>query len=441
MFRPLTTTQKWVDGIIALFCLLLGLGFTALIGQPTLAYVVLLGMAVSLALHRASPGLALTLAWLTAVVQMLGMVSPQVSNIAILVVLYSTASLGSPRVRWLGLVSALGGGIIAAAYTSLLIIGAATTPGAGGLVSVLFDPDQQAQYTFTTAVGSAAGIFVLTLSWVLGLLARTGREARAAGYERYVAQQLNVQTQQEVIVEQERNRIARDMHDVVAHSLAVVIAQADGARYARASDPTVVDRSLETISSTAREALGDVRVLLAELRHRQTDGPQPMIADIPHLVEQMRSAGLDVRLESVGTPVSVVTGHQIAVYRIAQEGLTNALRHGAPGTPVSVRFDWRANGVLLNIQNAVTVPTAPAGRDDIRTGSVATVSGHIAPPTSPTSPTAPRAMPSVGHGVPGMRERATLAGGRLDAREVAPGVYQVTAFIPAAAHTPSNGTR
>jgi len=86
----------------------------------------------------------------------------------------------------------------------------------------------------------------------------------------------------------------------------------------------------------------------------------------------------------------------------------------------------------------VTVPTTPAGRDDIRTGSVATVTGHIAPPTSPT---APRAMPSVGHGVPGMRERATLAGGRLDAREVAPGVFQVTAFIPAAAHTPSNGIR
>ncbi|WP_316313707.1 sensor histidine kinase, partial [Clavibacter michiganensis] len=136
---------------------------------------------------------------------------------------------------------------------------------------------------------------------------------------------------QDVVVEQERNRIARDMHDVVAHSLAVVIAQADGARYARLVDPEAADEALRTISTTARQALGDVRILLAQLRHSEDDAPQPELKELSDLIDQMRSTGLTIEFVETGQPGEFGTGQQLAVYRIVQEALTNVLRHGDVG--------------------------------------------------------------------------------------------------------------
>jgi signal transduction histidine kinase len=187
------------------------------------------------------------------------------------------------------------------------------------------------------------------------------------------------------------------MHDVVAHSLAVVVAQADGARYAAASDPAVATAALATIGSTARSALADVRLLLGQLRHRQGDGPQPTLADLEELYAQVRAAGVRLRVDvdpaPPGEPPAAV---QLAVYRILQEALTNALRHGAPGGPVDVRLAWLADRVDVGVRN----PLPPGPR-----------------------------TPKAGHGLIGMRERAQLAGGRLDAADE-DGAFAVTAVIP-----------
>jgi signal transduction histidine kinase len=202
----------------------------------------------------------------------------------------------------------------------------------------------------------------------------------------------------ETVAEQERVRIARDMHDVVAHSLAVVIAQADGARYAAAADPAVASEALATISSTARSALADVRLLLGQLRHREGDGPQPTLADLEELYAQVRTAGVQLQVDidpaPQGDPPAAV---QLAVYRILQEALTNALRHGAPDGPVEVRLAWLADGVHVEVRN----PTDPGT-------------------PKPTSP---------GHGLIGMRERAQLAGGRLHTGDET-GVFTVQAHLP-----------
>jgi signal transduction histidine kinase len=239
----------------------------------------------------------------------------------------------------------------------------------------------------------------LCLPWTVGLLSRAIRRGRDS-------RQGRLQAERDVVVEQERNRIARDMHDVVAHSLAVVIAQADGARYLQDDDPRAVSVALKTIASTAREALSDVRVLLAELRDGLDDGPQPLLDDLDRLFDQLRNAGLAVRREDEGSPVALPTGQQLGVYRIAQEALTNALRHGDPSKGALLRFQWTDDALTLTV-------TSSLAADDSR--AVAGSSSEIAG--------------ARGHGLTGMRERALIAGGTI-AVSSEDGLWTVTARLP-----------
>jgi signal transduction histidine kinase len=381
MFRPLTPAQLAVDVSVAVVCLLLR---TAL-GYPSLAMVVVVVlMAAALAVRRLAPPLALAVAWLGALVQLSALLNPDVSNVAILAVLYATARYGGTTTKWLGLISAGIGSAVAALYvlaSGFFVSGALALPAQPAEVVKI------AQY-FTAGFFSA--LAVLGLSWTLGLLAKTWRTARDSRRDQ-------VKAERAVVVEQERNRIARDMHDVVAHSLAVVIAQADGARYASAKHPDAVDEALTTISSTAREALADVRLLLGQLRHNQEAGPQPALADLTRLFDQLRASGLTVMVETSGKPATLPSSRQLAVYRIVQEALTNALRHGDTGQPAVVRLHWGEDAVELTISNVLAAASA--------------VPQHA------------------GHGIAGMRERALLVGGTLTA-EASDGRFIVRAVIP-----------
>jgi signal transduction histidine kinase len=293
---------------------------------------------------------------------------PLFADVAIFAVLYTAAAYGTRRTFWAGFASALVGAIVITVYLFLV------PEFAGGRLTM-----QSLPLALAVLVAAA---FALLLSWTVGALVRTALRAR----ENKAAAE---KAETEAAVEQERVRIARDMHDVVAHSLAVVIAQADGARYAAASDPAVATQALGTISTAARGALADVRLLLTQLRHSQGDGPQPTLADLEGLYAQMRAAGVDLRVEVDPAPQDEPPAAvQLAVYRILQEALTNALRHG-DGGPVSVRLAWlrpdQARGrreVSLEVRNRLR-----AG-DDPRT---------------------------TGHGLIGMGERASLVGGILNA--------------------------
>ena len=209
-----------------------------------------------------------------------------------------------------------------------------------------------------------ASIAVLVLAWTTGLLVRSVRDTREIRRREEIANRERELVEYRYVVEQERNRIARDMHDVVAHSLAVVIAQADGARYAARTDPEAAIGGLGTIAGVARGALGDVRLLLAELRHAGSDVPQPVLDDLGELLEQVRAAGLDVRFTESGAPLQLGTGNQIAVYRIVQEGLTNALRHGDAAQPVELEFAWDETGVDVTLvqRDASGCPAARVAR-------------------------------------------------------------------------------
>ncbi|MFB8145885.1 sensor histidine kinase [Microbacterium sp. NPDC056003] len=403
MFRSLKPYQLLVDvvvaGLFAAIALPLEIQYTDPLNGFSFgllsAVVMTLLLAAALAVRRLSPGIALGVAWLAAIAQMSFGRPPGVADVAIFAVLYATAAYGTQRVFWLGFASSFLGAVVITVY---LAIGPYFGSGSGVTWSTI---------PIALAVLVAAG-FALLLSWTVGALVRTSLRAR----ENRRAQE---RAEAEAVVEQERVRIARDMHDVVAHSLAVVIAQADGALYAiasaastageagvsRPSDPSVATATLATISTTARTALADVRLLLTQLRHSQADGPQPTLADLEALYAQVRAAGVDLRVDVDPAPSGEPpTGVQLAVYRILQEALTNALRHGDGGT-VDVRLAWHPARVELEVGNGVAEPAAP---------------------------------PAAGHGVIGMRERAQLVGGSLAA--TAEGArFVVRASLPIGAAT------
>lgn len=325
-----------------------------------------IGMAAAVVLLRRRPAVALAVAWATAIAQMALGLPPLPVDLAVFAVLFAAGGSADRRLRGAGLASALVGPLVATVY--LVLPAWLSEPSTSILVSalVLF-----------------AGVVSFLLSWTLGLLVALVRRTR--------------QERQAALIEQERGRIAREMHDVVAHSLAVVIAQADGARYAAAADPDRAIASLETVAAVAREALGDVRVMLAGLRDGQPDGPQPTIADLGGLLAQVRTAGLAVEFEAAAVADGLPPGLQLAVHRIVQESLTNALRHGSRATPSRVRLRGSVDGLEIVVES----------------------------PIEPSRP--PTGLP--GHGITGMRERARLAGGTLDAAAVGD-AFVVRARLP-----------
>ena len=379
MLRPLRRYQVVTDLVLAGAFGLLALAVELTVGTTVVddvgATLTTLAFTAAVALRRLQPGAALTAAWVGAIVQMAFDRVPSPVDIAIFAVLYTTAAYGSRRVFWFGFGSSIVGAVVASFY---LVV----RRGSGAL---------DAEHLFALGAALLATAFALLLAWVTGALVRTA--LRAAAHSR--AQQAAVAA---TIAEQERVRIARDMHDVVAHSLAVVIAQADGARYATAAGPQTATDALLTISSTARAALSDVRLLLTQLRHSPAEGPQPTLADVETLYAQVRAAGLELSIDvdpaPPGEPPAAV---QLAVYRILQEALTNALRHGADRR-VAVTLSWWADRVDLSVRNARVMASG--------------------------SPAAPGS-----HGLIGMRERAQLVGGRLSAQAEG-GDFVVRASLP-----------
>jgi signal transduction histidine kinase len=245
-----------------------------------------------------------------------------------------------------------------------------------------------------------------------GLLLALYQERGNLFRARELAQSSLKETEIDLIVEQERTRIARDLHDVLAHSLAVIAAQADGTRYLSKDQPKAVLNVLDTIARSARSALVDAQRVIEGVRDDGTVTPQPRLSDIPALIDGMQRGSLKIHPSESGTPVELSTGQEMAVFRIVQECLTNALKHGGRGTDVRLHFDWSGPGLTLHVASAV----APAGQED------------AANPAGQEDAANP-AIPRVGRGLPGMRERAHLAGGWLTAGPDGEH-FRVTVFIP-----------
>jgi len=205
----------------------------------------------------------------------------------------------------------------------------------------------------------------------------------------------------------ERARIARELHDVVAHNLTVMVALSDGAGYVLRDDPGEAERALKTASRTGREALAEMRRLLGVLRDQDGDattarGPQPGVPEIDTVVEQVRAAGLPVSYRVSAQARGLPEGIQLALYRIVQEALTNTLKHGGPTATAEVELTTTSAEVRLSVIDTGTAP-APAS---------AAVNGHG------------------GAGLRGMRERAALYSGVVEAGPRPQGGWLVAARLP-----------
>ena len=276
---------------------------------------------------------------------------------------------------------------------------------AAGLVGAVLAALRYWGYGVTFSVVPVAGAIGVSVvaAWALGNLRRARVQQLAALEER--AQLLELERDQEMrlAATTERARIARELHDVVAHSLSVVIAQADGGRYAGKADPAAATDALEAIAATGRQALTDMRSLLGVLREGGGEeyAPQPDVAAIPALVDDVRASGLDVDLIVEGEPHALAAGPQLAAYRIVQESLTNVLKHAGPASRAWVRLQWRPDALELSVL------------DDGRGASAAMVDSD-----------------GNGQGLRGMRERAQLHRGRLDAGPRHGGGFGVHATLP-----------
>lgn len=265
---------------------------------------------------------------------------------------------------------------------------------------VTWDDAPPARRTVAPMIWVAWGAAAIALA-LAGLLAvHLQRERRrSAGLARDHAVQGAAAT--ELAASNERARIAREMHDVVAHTLSVVVAQADGGRFAGRTHPEAALASLDTIADVSRSALTEMRALLGVLREGDATaamGPQPSLADIPALVAQMREGGLEVSYVTTGTPRPLPIGAGLAAYRIVQEALTNVLKHAGPRASAFVQMRWE--------DDALVITTSDDGRGAAARGDGA------------------------GLGIPGMAERATVFGGTLSAGPKAGGGFLVRARLP-----------
>ena len=259
---------------------------------------------------------------------------------------------------------------------------------------------------------------VVLASWFAGQWGRSRRLAIESLHQRAEALEREREQGRARIAEEERNRLAREMHDIVAHSLSVIVVQADGAGYLAGADElgdaearlAQVTKAIETIRGTARTALGETRRLVGVLRQDGDEtelAPAATLDQIADLVAPLQQAAFPAQFSLTGSPDAhepLSAGAEMALYRVAQESLTNVMKHAGPGASVHVVLDHAPQGVTLVVRDT--------GR-----GAAASVDGQYGD--------------GLGHGLVGMRERMAAWDGRLDAGTRLDGGFEVRASIPA----------
>jgi signal transduction histidine kinase len=369
-----------VSGVVAF------VGLASAVSQPGgwAATGVGLGMAVALLFRRTHPSAVTVVVAALALVQVIARWGPLAFDVAVLIALYSVVKYGR-RLR---------DGVLAGAVAAVgVLLAAAQTPGVVmWWVTALW-------YTLVTGA-----------VWLVALNVRTRRlyvlslEERAATLER------EREAESRAAVAEERTRIARELHDVVAHSMAVMIVQADGARFMLDRDPEQARAAVKVVADTGRSALEEMRRLVGVLRDAGPAGADVVAADpehrrlalaeLPDLLARFRDAGLRVRDAVTGEPPTLPPGLELTVYRVVQEALTNALKHAGVGATVDVRMTYSADAIEVRVV------------DD----------GRGRPVVSPGPPG--------GHGLLGMRERVTVYDGSLTAGPRPAGGWQVRVRLP-----------
>ncbi|MFC9702104.1 sensor histidine kinase [Streptomyces sp. NPDC056943] len=358
------------------------------VGQPVAYGVVAALFSLVVALRRRAPEKMLLLTVGLGIVQLAFGLTPFMADFAMLVIIFTVAAHDGPR--WASRLALVGG--LSASTLSQLRWNTENL-------------DSAAAKIFFTVIMTVP----FALAWVLGDSLRTRRAYFAQLEERASRLEQEREAQAKVAVAAERARIARELHDVVAHNVSVMVVQADGAAYVMDSSPDTAKQALETISTTGRQALAEMRRLLGILRtgeHQEAGEyvPQPDVGQIEDLVEQVRGAGLTVDFAIEGSPRPLPSGVELTAYRIVQEALTNTRKHGGPDVGASVRLVYFDDGLGLLVE------------DDGR--------------GAPQEMYEDGGADGRGHGLIGMRERVGMVGGTLDAGPRPGGGFRISALLP-----------
>ncbi|GLZ06349.1 hypothetical protein Acsp03_38150 [Actinomadura sp. NBRC 104412] len=367
-----------VDLFLASPLFLLSLGYFTgpAFGLRMSAFVLITAaLLLPLVFRRTYPRTVFAVVSLVSFVQVLLVSVPVVANVAVLMGLYTVAA--GPSFRW-GLAALTVGQLGAVLATFRFVSG---------------ERDRLSNLIAISAI--VAGV------WLLGLHMRTRRAYLRSVEERAARLERERDTEVQIAMAAERARIARELHDVVAHNVSVIVVQADGASYAIDTDTARARAALEAISATGRQALAEMRRMLGVLRESDDAGsytPQPGVAQLTDLVEQIRASGLPLEFAVEGVPLEMSQGRQLTIFRIVQEALTNTLKHAGPRATARVLLHYGDDAIEVRVTDDGRGAAAP---DD---GS--------------------------GHGLLGMRERAAVYGGEVRARPRVGGGFEVIARIP-----------
>ena len=398
-----TAWQRWMpDLAVAVAVLLIGLAEVSRINgyepEPQAPLVVVvLGIAATVALVRHLPGPALGLVWAVCAFQVMTGTQLLVVELALGGVAFGTARWGSLPTVWLSALS-----IPAAAAIAVLWIppdvfySALDTAGFRSLI------DTTSRFSDRWQLSAAVlGMSVLGVPWLAGLALRFSARASASRESQVAAEAQRDQAEEIAQLRAEQARLARDVHDVVGHSLAVILAQAESAQYLEDADTEALKRTMQNIATSARGSLQDVRQVLTTTTDPAV--PPTRHADLDSLVEGVRASGHEVVSSEVGAPRPLPPELEVVAFRVLQEMLTNALKHGSRSEPVRVERHWEGE-LRIEVQNAI----------DPR-----------------TEHTQPLAAVGAGQGLDGMRRRLESVGGRLDLRRRSdPASFTATAWVP-----------
>jgi signal transduction histidine kinase len=386
--NPAGVDGFWAVVLLGMSALWLVFSRPALSTSERLAGVpCVLGLAAVVALRRRAPERMLLLAVAVGLFQLAAGVRTEPGDFAMLVIVYTVASAGARWASRLALVS----GLLAPTFAQLRWH-EGTGPHPLRVVAV---------QTFFLTVPFA-------LAWVIGDSLRTRRAYYAELEERAARLQREREAQARVAVAAERARIARELHDVIAHNVSVMVVQADGAAFVLDGSPEQARQALHAISGTGRQALAEMRRLLGLLRSGDDHGgdyvPQPGVNQLEELIEQVRGAGLPVSYELRGRPRPLPSGLELTAYRIVQEALTNTRKHGGPAARATVRLTFGDSALDLLVEDdGLGLP-----------GGVLQLGGHD----------------GLGHGLIGMRERVGMVGGTLDAGPRPGGGFRIGVVLP-----------
>jgi signal transduction histidine kinase len=375
-----------VDGGLAAVLAFLGIASSAAMGR-LIAVPLVIALAVPVVFRRAYPVAAFAAAIAVGALQVLINSKPNPTDLAIVILLYTLAAYTPRRISITGLAICL----------------------AGSAAAVLRWMPGRLSMWDSLLVGSIMFAGPSLIAWVFGDSMRYRRAYYTNLEDRAARLEAERDAQAQIAAAAERARIARELHDVVAHNVSVMVVQADGASYALGSDPDRARQALAAISATGRQALAEMRRMLGVLR-RDEDGTEPGRAPLPgigqlgELLEQTRATGLAVSFTVEGVPQPLPDGAALAAYRIVQESLTNTRKHGGPRATAEVTLRYLEDALLLRIT------------DDGR-GAAAVSDG-------------------AGHGLTGMRERVAVYGGWVQAGPCPSGGYHVAALLPLVAPAP-----